>query len=91
MAPIQCSTGAGTGDGGGSCLVASLKDRGLVTATTSDQLEAHMADGPVTAYCGFDPTARTLHVGNLVAVMALVRLRLAGHNIIAVVGGATGQ
>ena len=50
------------------------------------------AVGPRTVvYCGFDPTAATLHVGNLVAVLMLARLRVAGHAVVAVVGGATAQ
>ena len=42
-------------------------------------------------YCGFDPTAATLHVGNLVAVLMLARLRVAGHAVVPVVGGANAQ
>src|SRR5207302_6521723 len=45
----------------------------------------------VTLYCGFDPTADTLHVGNLVPLLALRRFQLAGHHPIAVAGGATGS
>lgn len=42
-------------------------------------------------YCGFDPTAATLHVGNLVTIMTLIRFALSGHNIIFLLGGATGR
>src|SRR5271156_3833669 len=45
---------------------------------------------PITLYCGFDPTADSLHVGNLVPLLALRRFQLQGHNPIAVAGGATG-
>ncbi len=52
---------------------------------------AHFAVGPVTAYCGFDPTAASLHVGNLVPIMGLVHLQRAGHRPVALVGGGTGM
>ncbi|MBI2409299.1 MAG: tyrosine--tRNA ligase [Gemmatimonadetes bacterium] len=52
---------------------------------------AHFAAGPVTAYCGFDPTASSLHVGNLVPIMGLVHLQRAGHRPVALVGGGTGM
>ena len=52
---------------------------------------AHFAAGPVTGYCGFDPTAASLHVGNLVPIMGLVHLQRAGHRPIALVGGGTGM
>ena len=52
---------------------------------------AHFAAGPVTGYCGFDPTASSLHVGNLVPIMGLVHLQRAGHRPIALVGGGTGM
>jgi tyrosyl-tRNA synthetase len=51
----------------------------------------HRAAEPVTLYCGFDPTADSLHVGNLVPLLALRRFQLLGHNPIAVAGGATGS
>ncbi|HEY3287088.1 MAG TPA: tyrosine--tRNA ligase [Gemmatimonadaceae bacterium] len=52
---------------------------------------AHFAADAVTAYCGFDPTAASLHVGNLVPIMGLVHLQRAGHRPIALVGGGTGM
>ncbi len=52
--------------------------------------EAALAEGPITAYIGFDPTAASLHVGNLVPIMGLVHLQRAGHHPIVVVGGGTG-
>jgi tyrosyl-tRNA synthetase len=52
---------------------------------------AHFASGTVTGYCGFDPTAASLHVGNLVPIMGLVHLQRAGHRPIALVGGGTGM
>jgi tyrosyl-tRNA synthetase len=54
------------------------------------ELRAHLAS-PRTLYCGFDPTAPTLHVGSLVPVMALRRFQRAGHRVLALVGGATGM
>ncbi|MGA4545865.1 tyrosine--tRNA ligase [Uniformispora flossi] len=72
-------------------IVEDLKWRGLIAQTTDeDALRKAFADGPVTAYCGFDPTAASLHVGHLTQVLTLRRLQLAGHRPIALVGGATG-
>ena len=65
--------------------------RGAVAHSTDvDALRAALAAGPVTFYCGFDPTAPSLHFGNLVQLITMRRLQLAGHDPIAVVGGATG-
>ncbi|OGU27119.1 MAG: tyrosine--tRNA ligase, partial [Gemmatimonadetes bacterium RIFCSPLOWO2_12_FULL_68_9] len=69
-------------------LLDELQWRGLLHQQT-DGLAAHLVKGPVTAYCGFDPTAPSLHVGNLVPVMGLVHLQRAGHRPIALVGGGT--
>lgn len=65
-----------------------LRWRGLLFQET-EGCEAHLAKGPVTGYCGFDPTAESLHVGNLVSLMGLVRLARAGHRAVALVGGGT--
>lgn len=65
-----------------------LRWRGLLHQET-EGCEAHLAKGPVTGYCGFDPTAESLHVGNLVSLMGLVRLARAGHHAVALVGGGT--
>ena len=70
-------------------LLEELAWRGLLYQHT-DQLAAALAAGPLTAYCGFDPTGPSLHVGNLVPVMGLVHLQRAGHRPIAMVGGGTG-
>lgn len=68
-----------------------LKWRGLVANTTdAAALAEDLAANPVTLYCGFDPTAPSLHVGNLVPLLMLRRFQLAGHRVIALVGGATG-
>lgn len=68
-----------------------LQWRGLVAQTTDvEALRAALAGGPITFYCGFDPTAPSLHIGNLVQVLTVHRLQLAGHKPLALVGGATG-
>jgi tyrosyl-tRNA synthetase len=65
--------------------------RGLIAASTDlDALRSAMDAGPVTVYCGFDPTAPSLHIGHLMQLMTLRRLQQAGHRPIALVGGATG-
>jgi tyrosyl-tRNA synthetase len=71
-------------------LLADLGRRGLIVQS-SDQsaLGLHLAQ-PRTVYCGFDPTADSLHIGSLVPLMALRRFQLAGHRPVALVGGATG-
>ena len=71
-------------------LLDELAWRGLHVQST-EGLADHLAAGPVRAYCGFDPTAASLHVGNLVPVMGLVRLQHAGHRPVALVGGGTGM
>ncbi len=69
-----------------------LEWRGLLAdCTDAAALRQRLAAGPVTLYCGFDPTADSLHVGNLVPLLALRRFQLAGHHPIAVAGGATGS
>jgi tyrosyl-tRNA synthetase len=65
--------------------------RGAVAQSTDQSaLRAALADGPVTVYCGFDPTAPSLHFGNFVQLVALRRLQRAGHRVICLVGGSTG-
>ncbi|MEZ5493320.1 MAG: tyrosine--tRNA ligase [Pseudomonadales bacterium] len=72
-------------------LISELQGRGLVNQITSgDELIAHLATGSRTVYCGFDPTADSLHIGSLVPLLALRRFQLAGHRPVALVGGATG-
>ena len=69
-----------------------LQARGLLAdCTDAAELQKRLATGPTTLYCGFDPTADSLHVGNLVPLLALRRFQLAGHRPIAVAGGATGS
>ncbi len=69
-----------------------LQWRGLVADCTDvEQLRRRLSSGPITLYAGFDPTADSLHVGNLVPLIALRRFQLLGHNPIAIAGGATGS
>ncbi|WP_055585301.1 tyrosine--tRNA ligase [Streptacidiphilus griseoplanus] len=72
-------------------IVDELKWRGLIALSTDeDALRKAFADGPVTVYCGFDPTAPSLHLGNLLQILVLRRLQQAGHRPLGLVGGATG-
>lgn len=71
-------------------LIADLKWRGLFSQSTDETALIEALKKPTTLYIGFDPTAPSLHVGNLVVLLALRRFQLAGHNPIALVGGATG-
>ena len=70
-------------------LLAELGWRGLLYDHT-DRLADALAAGPVTGYCGFDPTADSLHVGSLIPVMGLLHLQRAGHRPVILVGGGTG-
>ena len=73
-------------------IFAELTWRELINQTTDDDaLPPWLREAPRTLYVGFDPTADSLHVGHLVALMVLRRFQRAGHRPIAVVGGATGM
>ena len=68
-----------------------LKARGLIFQTTDEEaLVKAFEEGPVSYYTGYDPTADSLHLGHLVAILTSRRLQLAGHKPYALVGGATG-
>ena len=71
-------------------LLADLQARGLVASSTDLAELDEALHEPITVYVGFDPTAPSLHVGNLVPLLMLRRFQLAGHKVIALVGGATG-
>jgi tyrosyl-tRNA synthetase len=72
-------------------ILEELQWRGLLTdCTDMTGLGKRVSSGPITLYCGFDPTADSLHVGNLVPLLALRRFQLLGHHPIALAGGATG-
>lgn len=73
-------------------IIKDLEARGLVQQTTDeDGLKKHLAEHIVTLYCGFDPTADSLHIGHLVPALMLKRFQLAGHRPIALIGGGTGM
>ncbi|EGY29278.1 tyrosyl-tRNA synthetase [Candidatus Regiella insecticola 5.15] len=72
-------------------LIKELEERGLIAQITDKEaLTQRLAQGPLSLYCGFDPTADSLHLGHLVPLLCLKRFQLAGHSPIALVGGATG-
>jgi tyrosyl-tRNA synthetase len=72
-------------------VIDELHRRGLIAQSTDEAaLRAHLAEGPVTYYCGFDPTAPSLHLGHLLQFMVLRALQRAGHQPVVLVGGATG-
>src|SRR5512138_4031347 len=68
-----------------------LEARGILKQVTSVKLADALSAGPLTLYCGFDPTADSLHVGSLVPLLALRRFQVLGHRPIALAGGATGS
>lgn len=76
----------------GADILDDLAARGLLHDSTDlDQLRSRLGSGPITVYAGFDPTADSLHVGNLVPLLLLRRFQLAGHRPVALAGGATGM
>lgn len=75
-----------------NALIEDLRWRGLVAqCSDEDSLVKRLNEGAVSLYAGFDPTAESLHVGNLIPLIALARFQRAGHRVIALVGGATGM
>ena len=73
-------------------VIKDLQSRGLIAQTTDiDALDALLNEKTIALYCGFDPTADSLHIGHLLPVLALRRFQQAGHTPIALVGGATGM
>ena len=73
-------------------ILEDLKWRGLLADCTDiDALTQRLAAGPVTLYCGFDPTGDSLHVGHLMGQLTLRRFQLSGHNPLPLAGGATGM
>ena len=72
-------------------LYEELTWRGFVNQVTHPELAEELAKGPMTLYCGFDPTADSLHVGSLLPIMGLIHFQRAGHRPIALVGGGTGM
>lgn len=87
---LHCSSPAHGG------LLFSLNKRGVLKDSfpenaAQDELPRLLQFGAQTVYCGFDPTADSLHVGNLLAIIGLLHFRSAGHHVLAVLGGATAQ
>ena len=74
----------------GEHLLAELNQRGLIAQYSGDQELGSHLDQPRTLYCGFDPTADSLHIGSLVPLLVLQRFQRAGHKPIVLVGGSTG-
>ena len=73
-------------------VIKDLQSRGLIAQTTDiEALDALLNEQKIALYCGFDPTADSLHIGHLLPVLALRRFQQAGHTPIALVGGATGM
>ena len=73
-------------------VIQDLQARGLIAQTTdAEALDALLNEEKIALYCGFDPTADSLHIGHLLPVLALRRFKLAGHTPVALVGGATGM
>ena len=72
-------------------IIEELKYRGLIKDFSNEEEVKKLLDTPQTIYCGFDPSASSMHLGNFVMISMLMRLQRAGHRIIAVVGGATGM
>jgi tyrosyl-tRNA synthetase len=72
-------------------IIDELKYRGLIKDFSNEEEVRKLLDKPQTIYCGFDPSASSMHLGNFVMISMLMRLQRAGHRIIAVVGGATGM
>ena len=72
-------------------IIEELEWRGLIKDLSNEEEVKKLLSKPQTIYCGFDPSAASMHVGNFVMISMLMRLQKAGHKIIAVVGGATGM
>ena len=73
-------------------ILQDLESRGLINQVTNREgLKKHLAENQVTLYCGFDPTADSLHIGHLVPIIMLKRFQKAGHKPIALIGGGTGM
>jgi tyrosyl-tRNA synthetase len=72
-------------------IIDELNYRGLIEQYSNEGNIRRLLASPQTIYCGFDPSASSMHLGNFVMISILMRLQRAGHRIIAVVGGATGM
>ncbi len=72
-------------------VVAVLRERGLIQEVTSDELQQQARATSLAVYCGFDPTADSLHLGNLLGIIVLSWFQRCGHQPVALLGGATGR
>src|SRR5690606_40239776 len=73
-------------------LLQELEQRGLINQVTDyEGLQNHLRENQVTLYCGFDPTADSLHIGHLLPITMLMRFQRAGHRPIALIGSGTGM
>ncbi len=73
-------------------IISDLESREMIAQLAGgEELKSHLSESSRTVYCGFDPTAESLHIGNMVPLLALKRFQMAGHRPIALVGGATGM
>jgi tyrosyl-tRNA synthetase len=68
-----------------------LEKRGFISQITDSEIEKYLEEKKVAVYCGFDPTAESLHIGNLVPLMGLAHFQRYGHTVLPLVGGATGM
>lgn len=68
-----------------------LQSRGLISQMTNEQSIINQLNNGATLYCGFDPTADSLHVGSLLPLITLLRFKKAGHTVLPLIGGATGM
>ncbi|KAI3716835.1 hypothetical protein L1987_68017 [Smallanthus sonchifolius] len=68
-----------------------LEQRGLLESLTGENLRSICSDSSIRVYCGFDPTAESLHLGNLIGIIVLSWFLRCGHSVVALVGGATGR
>src|SRR3990172_5351242 len=73
-----------------SNVIDCLRERGLLDAITSEELIKRL-ESPIKLYCGFDPTADSLHIGNLVGIVILRWFQKFGHTPVVILGGATGR
>ncbi|MFV0316369.1 MAG: tyrosine--tRNA ligase [Microthrixaceae bacterium] len=88
---IEGGTAGSKAPMGGNALIGDLGERGLIADHTDRDALVERLGSPTVLYCGFDPTADSLHIGNLQSIMLLRRFQLAGHPPVALVGGATGM
>lgn len=71
--------------------ITELANRGLISQMTNEEKISEQLDKGVSLYCGFDPTAESLHVGSLLPLITLLRFKKAGHTVFPLIGGATGM